>query len=251
MSVSQTEFTRAMMDAGQPVPQDLQDHLNQPAGRRFSVYRNNIAVSLTEAMHTGFPIITKLLGKQNIDGLAGMYLRAHPPTSPLMMHYGSEFPAFLANMEQLSHLGYLPDMARLELARRRAYHAADATTLDPAQLGALAPEELMATGLHLAPAVMVLRSRWPIYDIWRFNTEDSAPKPRHMAQDVLITRPEFDPLIQELPPGGADWISAITDGASLEAALADVQADHPDFDLSTPLALLLQGGAIIDLNRKG
>ncbi|AUQ73952.1 DNA-binding domain-containing protein [Phaeobacter piscinae] len=251
MTVSQTDFTRAMMDATQPVPEGLLDATGQPAGRRFSVYRNNVAVSLTEAMHSAFPLIAKLLGKQNLDGLAGLYLRAHPPSSPLMMHYGAEFPDFLAGMEQLKHLGYLPDAARLDLALRRAYHAGDATPVDPARLAALPPEALMATRLTLAPAVALLRSPWPIYDIWRFNTEENAPKPRHMAQDVLITRPEFDPVLQELPPGGADWITALTSGATLEEALTKVQADHPDFDLSHPLALLLQGGAIIDLDRKG
>ncbi|UWR94757.1 HvfC/BufC N-terminal domain-containing protein [Phaeobacter inhibens] len=251
MTVSQTDFTHAMMDAGQPVPEGLLDATGQPAGRRFSVYRNNIAVSLTEAMHSAFPLIGKLLGKQNLDGLAGLYLRTHPPSSPLMMHYGAEFPAFLAGMEQLKHLGYLPDAARLDLALRRAYHAGDATAVDPARLAALAPDQLMATRLTLAPAVALLRSPWPIYDIWRFNTEENAPKPRHMAQDVLITRPEFDPIIQELPPGGADWITALTSGATLEEALTAVQANHPDFDLSHTLALLLQGGAIIDLDRKG
>ncbi|ATG36120.1 putative protein in bacteria [Phaeobacter piscinae] len=251
MTVSQTDFTRAMMDATQPVPEGLLDATGQPAGRRFSVYRNNVAVSLTEAMHSAFPLIAKLLGKQNLDGLAGLYLRAHPPSSPLMMHYGAEFPDFLAGMEQLKHLGYLPDAARLDLALRRAYHAGDATPVDPARLAALPPEALMATRLTLAPAVALLRSPWPIYDIWRFNTEEDAPKPRHMAQDVLITRPEFDPVLQELPAGGADWITVIAGGATLEEALTTVQADHPDFDLSHPLALLLQGGAIIDLDRKG
>ncbi|ATG40004.1 DNA-binding domain-containing protein [Phaeobacter piscinae] len=251
MTVSQTDFTRAMIDAAQPVPEGLLDATGQPAGRRFSVYRNNVAVSLTEAMHSAFPLIAKLLGKQNLDGLAGLYLRAHPPSSPLMMHYGAEFPDFLAGMEQLKHLGYLPDAARLDLALRRAYHAGDATPVDPARLAALPPEALMATRLTLAPAVALLRSPWPIYDIWRFNTEEDAPKPRHMAQDVLITRPEFDPVLQELPAGGADWITVIAGGATLEEALTTVQADHPDFDLSHPLALLLQGGAIIDLDRKG
>ncbi|MFV1602465.1 MULTISPECIES: putative DNA-binding domain-containing protein [unclassified Phaeobacter] len=251
MTVSQTEFAHAMMDAGQPVPEGLLDATGQPAGRRFSVYRNNIAVSLTEAMHSAFPLIGKLLGKQNLDGLAGIYLRAHPPSSPLMMHYGAEFPAFLAGMEQLKHLGYLPDAARLDLALRRAYHAADATAVDPARLAALAPDQLMATRLTLAPAVTLLRSPWPIYDIWRFNAEQNAPKPRHIAQDVLITRPEFDPIVQELPAGGADWITALIAGATLDEALTAVQADQPDFDLSHPLALLLQGGAIIDLDRKG
>ncbi|QDI76241.1 MULTISPECIES: DNA-binding domain-containing protein [Leisingera] len=251
MSVSQTDFTRAMMDAGQPVPDGLTDHLGQPAGRRFSVYRNNVAVSLTEAMHSAFPVIAKLLGKQNMDGLAGIYLRRHPPSSPLMMFYGAEFPAFLEAMEQLKHLGYLGDVARLELALRRAYHAADAAPIAPEALGALPPDALLDTRLELAPAVQVLRSPWPIHAIWRYNTEDGAPKPAAQAEDVLITRPEFDPIPQVLPPAGAVWISALMAGATIGAAMEQAAAENEAFDLGATLALLLQGGAVTGLNSKG
>ena len=251
MSVSQADFTRAMMDAGQPVPDGLTDHLGQPAGRRFSVYRNNVAVSLTEAMHSAFPVIAKLLGKQNMDGLAGIYLRQHPPSSPLMMFYGEHFPAFLEGMEQLSHLGYLGDVARLELALRRAYHAADAAPVAPEALGALPPDALLNTRLALAPAMQVLRSPWPIHGIWRYNTEDGAPKPAPQAQDVLITRPEFDPTPQVLPPAGAVWIRALMAGATIGEALEQAAAEDEAFDLGATLALLLQGGAVTGLDSKG
>ncbi|UWQ42706.1 DNA-binding domain-containing protein [Leisingera aquaemixtae] len=251
MSVSQADFTRAMMDAGQPVPDGLTDHLGQPAGRRFSVYRNNVAVSLTEAMHSAFPVIAKLLGKQNMDGLAGIYLRQHPPSSSLMMFYGEHFPAFLEGMEQLRHLGYLGDVARLELALRRAYHAADAAAIAPEALGALPPDALLDTRLELAPAVQVLRSPWPVHAIWRFNTEDGAPKPAAQAEDVLITRPEFDPIPQLLPPAGAVWVRALMAGATIGAAMEQAAAEYEAFDLSAPLALLLQGGAVTGLNSKG
>ncbi|MDC0660714.1 DNA-binding domain-containing protein [Leisingera sp. SS27] len=251
MSVSQTEFTRAMMDAGQPVPDGLIDHQDQPAGRRFSVYRNNVAVSLTEAMHSAFPVIAKLLGKQNMDGLAGIYLRQHPPSSPLMMFYGEHFPAFLEGMEQLQHLGYLGDEARLELALRRAYHAADAAPITPDALGALTPDQLMNTRLTLAPAVQVICSPWPIHAIWRFNTKDGASKPEARAEDVLVTRPEFDPIPQILPPGGAIWIRALMQGATIGEALEQAAAADETFDLGATLALLLQGGAITGLDSKG
>jgi hypothetical protein len=251
MSVSQADFTRAMMDAGQPVPEGLTDHVGEPAGRRFSVYRNNVAASLTEAMHSAFPVIAKLLGKQNMDGLAGIYLRQHPPSSPLMMFYGEHFPAFLEGMEQLRHLGYLGDVARLELALRRAYHAADAAPIAPETLGALPPDALLHTRLALAPAVQVLRSPWPIHAIWRYNTEDGAPKPAPQAQDVLITRPEFDPIPQNLPPAGAVWIRALMAGATIGEAMEHAAAEDEAFDLGSTLALLLQGGAVTGLDSKG
>lgn len=247
-AVSQHMFRDALLDGAAPVPDGLIDGANRPAGRRYSVYRNNVAVSLTEALREGFPVITKLLGQQNMDGLSGLFLRAHPPSSPLMMFYGEDFPEFIANLPQLAHLGYLPDVARLELALRRSYHAADAAALDPAELGALAPEALMAAGLGLAPAVQVLRSPWPIHAIWRYNTEDGAPKPPAEAQDVVVLRPEFDPEPHVLPAGGADFLDALAHGAPLGTAHEAATRTAPDFDLGPLLALLLQGGALVSLN---
>jgi len=243
------QFTRAILDARLPVPDGILDGTQQPAGRRFSVYRNNVAVSLTEALHQGFPVIAKLLGQENMDGLAALYLRAHPPTSPLMMHYGDSFPDFLEGLEQLSHLGYLGDVARLELALRRSYHAADATPLDALHLGTLPPDTLLSSRLGFAPAMTVVRSAWPIHAIWAYNTRADAPKPQPGAQDVLITRPEFDPLPQPLPPGGAAWIALLQAGETLGTATEAVTSDFPDFDLSAPLALLIEGLALTDLSQ--
>ena len=68
MTVSQNLFRSALLDPSLPVPGGLTDAEGRPAGARYNVYRNNVAVSLTEALHTGFPIISKLLGKENMDG---------------------------------------------------------------------------------------------------------------------------------------------------------------------------------------
>jgi len=250
MTDAQDRFNAALFDPGLPPPVGLQDGAGRPAGRRFDVYRNNVSHSLTEALRIGFPVITKLIGRQNMDGLAGIYLRAHPPRSPLMMQYGAGFPAFLASNTQLSHLGYLADIARLELALRRAYHAGDADAIAPDLLADIPPEILVTTTLLLAPAVQVIRSDWPIHDIWRFNTDDSAAKPRAQAQDVLITRPEFDPVPQLLPPGGARWIDELRAGRTIGEALDAALAEVPEFDMGKPLTLLLQGGAVISLTQK-
>lgn len=250
MSVSQTQFRTAILDPDHPRPEGLSDGIGRAATKRFDVYRNNVVSSLRDAMKTSFPAITKLLGVENMDGLAGMYLRQFPPATPLMMQYGADFPAFLDGLPQLAHLGYLGDVARLELALRYAYHAADAAPIDAELLGLTAPEILLQTTLRLAPAVQVLRSDWPILDIWRFNMQPGAPKPRAGAQDVLITRAEFDPVPDLLGVGGADWIAALRAGHSFGQAHDSVLADHPTFDLGAVLGLLLAGNAITSLTTK-
>ena len=127
MSTSQTQFRQAVLDPRAAIPEGLTGPAQRPAGRRFSVYRNNVAVSLAEALETAFPAVRKITGDEFFRAMAGVYLRAHPPASPILSQYGAEMPAFLTTSPPVKHLAYLPDVARLELALRAAYHAASET----------------------------------------------------------------------------------------------------------------------------
>jgi hypothetical protein len=241
MAVSQTEFRAALLDANAPVPAGLLDGAGAHAGRRYAVYRNNVTVSLIDAMKVAFPSVRALLGQQNFDSLAPLFVRAHPPASPLMMHYGFDFPAFLEDFAPLAHLGYLGDVARLDLAIRLSYHAADALPFDPALLQQR-PEVLAVMHLTRAPATQVLRSRWPIYDLWCRAQQPDAPAPRAQGQAVLITRAAFDPAVHLLPTGAATWLIALetqTIGTALETATTAA----PDFDFGTTLTLALHSHA--------
>lgn len=239
MNVDQTEFRGALLSPDAVRPAGLSDGQGRAAGRRFDVYRNNVAVSLTEALETAFPVIHKLVGAENFKLLAGAFLRQNPPSTPLMMFYGAEMPAFLADFEPTKTIGYLPDVARLELSLRESYHAADADPIDPAALQTLSPDALTAATLGLAPATRLIRSEWPVYAIWQYNMEVGAPKPDMVAEDVLIVRPEFDPYPVLLPPGGGSFISALQQLQTLGQALEAASQEAEEFDLSQVLSLLI------------
>lgn len=246
MIVDQGTFRRAVLSPEVARPDGLSDGHGQPAGRRFDVYRNNVAVSLTEALETAFPVIRKLVGEANFKLLAGAFLRQHPPSSPLMMYYGADMPDFLAGFGPTSGTRYLPDVARLELALRESYHAADAAPIDPARLQALPPEALMATTVSLAPSLRVIRSSWPIHAIWAFNMS-GGPKPEAGGQDVAVLRADMDPEPVLLPPGGGAFLEALLDRAPLGAAFESAMVEAEGFDLSQILALLISTNTITDL----
>jgi len=236
-------FRAALLDPRAAVPEGLTDGAGRPAGRRFAVYRNNVAVSLTEALETGFPAVRALLGEANFRGFAGLYLRRYPPVSPLMMEYGEAFAAFLAGLDALKEMPWLPDVARLEHALRLSYHAADATPVPQAALAAIPPETLGDVRLRLVPAALVIRSQWPVVDIRRHALRPDTPKPGGGAQDVLIARRGFDPCPHVLPAGGGAFLTALAEGRTLgEAHGAALEAGG--CDLPAILTLLMAEGAI-------
>ena len=237
--MTESSFAAALLDPAAALPAGLIDPQGRPAPQRFSVYRNNVASSLTLALEAGFPVIRKLLGCEYFGAIAVIHLRAHPPRSRQIMLYGQDFPGFLAAFPPLANLPYLADVARLELAIRESYHAADSTAIDPATL-ALPEETLLASRFQLAPSLRLIRSPFPVFSIWQANAKDG-PAPISGAQDMVVLRPGFDPEPHLLPPGAADFIAALTGGHTLAQALT---AAGDSFDLTPVLSLLLAHHAL-------
>lgn len=240
--MTQSQFRHALLDPESPLPPGLIDPQGRPSPKRFAVYRNNVAVSLTKALEQGFPVVQRLVGDTFFAAMAGVFLRQHPPTSPVLMFYGAEFPEFLADFPPVAHLGYLPDIARLELALRESYHAADAPAVTVEALAALGADALMEARLRLAPSLRLVPSRWPIHGIWRVNTS-GGEAPAALPEDVLVLRPEFDPIPLLLPKGAATVIRGLWDEEPLGTALERAPKVNPA-DILTPL---LQGNAIVEI----
>lgn len=244
MIVSQQAFRDGLLDPKLPAPEGLTDGAGVQTSKRFDVYRNNVAVSLTDALEAAFPVIRKLVGDEFFRGMAGVYLRKHLPTSPVMHQYGDQMPTFLKRFGPAQSLGYLPDVARLEIAMRQSYHAADATPIAADALGAVSPDRLMAARLALAPSLRLLKSAYPIYAIYRANTDPTAPAPVMQPQNVLITRPALDPEQVQISDAATALIAALQEGDTLAGAMTKA---GPKLDLGAALGLLLRQNAIIAL----
>lgn len=238
--MNQSSFRAALLDPALPVPDGLTDPAGNVAGRRFDVYRNNVIVSLTEALAQAFPVVRKLVGPEFFAAMAREHARAHPPRSPLMMFYGDEMPAFLRSFPPVAHLPYLPDVARLENEMRRSYHAADAQPVPEADLARLTDETLLLARFHLAPSVRLVISDWPIHSIWMANMH-GAPPPRSMsAEAALVVRHGYDPEPLLLTTDASLFLSAILAGKTIGEAFDQAGS----FDISATFALLIAHGAI-------
>jgi hypothetical protein len=231
------DFAAALLDPALPLPAGLTGPGGGAVGRRFDVYRNNVAGGLTRVLEAGFPAVRRLVGEEFFAAMAGVFLRAHPPKGRVMMLYGAEFPAFLQDFAPVAHLGYLPDVARLEQALRESYHAADH---QPVSLAGIGPEALLTRGLRLAPSARLLRSAWPVQGIWAA-TLRGAEAPGPGPQDVLVLRQGFDPVAHVLPAGGAAFVAALGRGVTLAEA---IDAGGEGFEAGAVLGLILAQGAV-------
>ena len=239
--MTQSSFAAALLNPDLPIPEGVVDPEGRPAPKRFNIYRNNVTQGLGKSLEAGFPTVMALVGADFFRAMALEFLRANPPKGRIMMLYGAEFAGFISEFEPAKTLGYLADVARLDQAIRESYHAADAEAVSPETLAGLPEARLLAARLVLAPSLRLVRSRWPIVSI-RAAALQAAPAPHMRAEDVLIARPDFDPMPHILPLGAAGFIAALMAGARLIEALADAPQD---FDLTAVLSLLIVSKAIV------
>jgi len=250
MTVKQADFHTALRDPNEHIPKGLVDDQGAPAGRRFNVYRNNVTTSLMDALEEGFPVIRKLLDDVNFRNLARDYQANTPPSSPLMMHFGAAFPAFLRGHKSLVKIPYLGDVAELELALRRSYHATDSSPVNAEILGQLSEHQLLSATFDIAPPVMLVCSKWPILGIWHYNSTENAPKPSPIGQCVMISRPEFDPRPEEITLGDVALIRDLQAEKPLSDALQAAHSQDDAYDFGRILGQLLAGNAITNINFK-
>lgn len=245
-------FTAALLDPDAPCPAGLTTWNGSDPARRFAVYRNNVVVSLIDALADTFPVTLELVGDEFFRAMAGIFVRAAPPTSALLAEYGEGFPAFIERFEPARSVPYLADVARLELLCVRAFHAADAEPLTPEQVArALAdPERLPALRATCHPSLGVLRSRYAVVSLWAAHQGigDLARVDPFLPESALVVRGGLEVQVIALPPGGDVLVAGFANGLMLGDAAALAASAHADFDLTTPLALLLRHGALCSLN---
>jgi len=131
---TQRDFVRALFDPSAAAPIGLRTWNGSDPGVRYDVYRNNVVHSLVAALADTFAVVQELVGTEFFATMARQYCAEQPPQSPVLAHYGDGFADWVAGFEPAASVPYLADMARLERARVRAFHAADMPALQATDL---------------------------------------------------------------------------------------------------------------------
>lgn len=241
---AQTSFAQALTQTDAPVPPGLVAWNGSDPAQRFNVYRNNVVVSLIKAMQQKFPVVQQITGDEFFDAMAGIFVRQCPPQSAVLSCFGDDFPDFIAAFPPAATAPYLADMARLEAARVKAYHAADAAPLPADAFAAIAPDQLANIRLRLHPSLAIVRSHHAIASLWgaHHGIGEIASIAIDVAEDALIARPENDVLVAALAPGVAVALLALAEGASLGMAVESANAATPQFQAAELFRTLIEFG---------
>ena len=226
-------------------------HDRFPAARHLQVYRNNVFESLVGALKAVYPVVERLVGTGFFAYAADGYIRHHPPASGNLHDFGDSFAGFLAGFEPARELAYLPDVARLEWAWHRAFHAADRAPLALERLAAVPPERYGQVRFRLHPSAQFIASDYPLLRIWEVNQPayagDVAVNLADGGVQLLVVRRELEVVIESLGAGDDALLRAFAAGQRFEDASAAALATQPDYDLPAALRRHVANAVITDV----
>ena len=244
-------FGRALLDPLRDVPEFVVKTTGKPSIKRFNIYRNNVMVSLTEAILDTYPVVSELVGNEFATAMARVYVGDNLPKSPVLLDYGEGYAAFIDTFEPAQSLPFLADMARLEWAWLRSYHSVDETPLKIEALNGVAQNELTRTRFGLCQSVQLLRSDYPIASIWSAHqggdtVGEELGKIVPQEECVLVNRPQWEVDMRILTPGTHAFFASLQTGHPLGISI-DKGSGFSSFDPASAINALFETSAVAAL----
>jgi len=202
----QRRFAQALLHPEAPLSAEFTAALcpgGMSAGRRISVYQANVLGGRIRVLEKLFPVCQRILGAVCFGAMARgcALLQKEPPRDPDAV--GELFPGWLqreiVDTDTLAGLDYLPDLARLELARAHAWTAVDPQGFEFDAFGrSLQEHPAERHAFNLAPGTTLLHSDWPVDRIWQVNqSEDAASVDGEAGPFYWVVRRLGDHVVQE------------------------------------------------------
>lgn len=219
------------------------------AEARIEVYRNNVLSNYRAALREVYPVILALVGEPFFHRAADTYASSRPSRSGDLNDFGREFGDFLAGWPPAAELVYLPDVARLEWAIERVFHAAEHSPLDLTALAAVSQEKLPELRFALHPASRIVCSPYPILRIWQVNqlgyNGNQLVKLDAGGDALLVIRRDATVELERLSPGELELLQALAADLPLAQAHARALGAEPGFDLTALLQRHVLGGTLV------
>lgn len=221
---------------------------------RIAVYVNGYPARIREALHEVFPALAHIVGSATFAALAARYIAAVPLHSYNLNDAGERLADFLRHDELGERLlPFLPDLALLEWHVARAFHAREQPPVEPSAFASWQLEDWDRAVLHFQPSVAVVRSAWPIRDIW-----EARETPREeididlegRPDDVFVRRNGPEVECTSIPSVQAGVLESLLGGRSLgDVSNELIELGQDPADVSAWFAAWMQAGLVVDCTR--
>ena len=127
----------------------------------------------------------------------------------------------------------MSDLAELEWRVSAAFHAYDKKPFEAAALSQMELKEWDNIQITFQPSVSILRSAWPVFDIWKVRNESIEKikiEMRNRPQDVLVFRRGLEAQCLAIDPAQCHLLESLLAGKKLGEACEILLRNFKDQD---------------------
>ncbi len=217
----QAAFHAAIFHSDTNLSGQIIDRKGLAGDARIHIYRSSVLGIQTDALAAVYPVIQRLVGKPFFKTIGRDYLREYPSPCGDLHELGAQMPEFLARLAVASELPYLADVANLEWAWHRVFHAANDVDMDLQALASIPAERQTEIVFSLRKGAHLLESDYPIHRIWETNQEDYTGDETVNLEEggirLMVWRNGFELRIDPLNKEESQFLYAIAEGLPLES----------------------------------
>lgn len=219
---------------------------------RIDIYKNNVVITLTDAMAQVYPVIHRLVGDDYFRQVTRGFVRGHPPRKRSLIDYGGAFPDFLSIQPSAAAHPYLGDVAKLEWACHLAFHAPDTPTMALARWQQIPADAWPGARVRMSPSLTLIQSIYPIVRIWQENQSDRDVPPTieiGAGQTFAsVARPDHDVEVRSHSAAEFRIVSLLKGGSCLQEAYGATAEANGPFDLERLLREWVAARLIVDFD---
>jgi len=191
---------------------------------RIDIYRQGYHARLIECLIDDYPVLQHALGEESFEALCRRYIARHPSRAPSLNFFGQHMSEFCRN-EALAEPLFAADLAALEWAVVLGIHAPTAPSIGFEELGQVPTERWPGARFTVNPSLRVLRFDYPVNAYLQGYRNDQSPTVPGLSKSaVAVYRTGRSVWRLELELTMVTLVESLASGATLEAALGEVQA---------------------------
>lgn len=221
--VSTPEAEPAPVDAGSAA-RLITPSATLSALERIDIYRRGYHARLIECLVDDYPVLQHALGEDRFEELCRAYIAEHHSTAPSLNYFGRHMAEF-CHSQSLPDSKFAADLATLEWAIVLCIHAPTAPTIGLEDLSHVPPDSWPGARFSVNPSLRILRLAYPANAyLQAYRRQQLAVVPSARSTIVAVYRTGRSVWRLELDSTLVTLVEALASGATLEAALGQVQS---------------------------
>jgi len=210
-------------------------------GTGLKTYRNNLIFGLLQALRDTYGFTQALVGKENFSFFCRDYIYSHPSTHPDLTRYGGDFGDFLAGREEIRHLPFLADVARLEWAKDQAFYAPPEESASWEEWKKTKVPFGLKSGVSLVQSPYQILNDYESFENGGIDAVSDRPFPTG-EEHLVVWSDRGTPRVAPVLPATAVFVKEMGKGKNLDAIFQErIFTQNPDAFKSAIFSLFQNG----------